>query len=106
MDFEAGIEGLDVMEPGLLQGPEAVEYEVIEAFFRVACSSKSIAWAFGCVDVPGSSPGMENPPEEMRDGRRPVTAEATDVLRKPIAGLQISRKQVPLSKKLAATPIA
>jgi hypothetical protein len=53
--FEAAFEGLDVMGPDLLQGPEAVECEVIEAFFRVACSSKSLGRAFGCADVPGSS---------------------------------------------------
>jgi len=79
--FEESFEGLDVMESGLLgMDPGEVEDEAINAIFRAAHSIKGGSGTFGFNDVAGFTHVMETLLDEMRDGRRPVTHEAVEVL--------------------------
>jgi two-component system chemotaxis sensor kinase CheA len=79
--FEESFEGLDVMETGLLHmDPGAVDVEVVHAIFRAAHSIKGGSGTFGFSEVADFTHVMETLLDEMRDGRRDVTAEAVDVL--------------------------
>jgi len=79
--FEESFEGLDVMESGLLSmDPGEVDDEAINAIFRAAHSIKGGSGTFGFNDVAGFTHVMETLLDEMRDGRRPVTHEAVEVL--------------------------
>lgn len=79
--FEESFEGLGVMESGLLDmDPGAVEAEEINAIFRAAHSIKGGSSTFGFQDIADFTHIMETLLDEMRDGRRPVTGEALEVL--------------------------
>jgi two-component system chemotaxis sensor kinase CheA len=79
--FEESFEGLDVMETGLLHmDPGAVDVEAVNAIFRAAHSIKGGSGTFGFSEVADFTHVMETLLDEMRDGRREVTAEAVDVL--------------------------
>jgi two-component system chemotaxis sensor kinase CheA len=79
--FEESFEGLDVMESGLLNmDPGVVNADDINGIFRAAHSIKGGSGTFGFSDVADFTHVMETLLDEMRDGRRPVTAEAVDVL--------------------------
>ncbi len=79
--FEESFEGLEVMESGLLNMDlGAVDDEEINAIFRAAHSIKGGSGTFGFSEVSGFTHVMETLLDEMRDGRRPVTSEAVDVL--------------------------
>jgi len=79
--FEESFEGLDIMESGLLNmQPGAVDSEEINSIFRAAHSIKGGAGTFGFMDISGFTHVMETLLDEMRDGRREVTAEAVDAL--------------------------
>jgi two-component system chemotaxis sensor kinase CheA len=83
--FEESFEGLDIMESGLLNmDPGEVDAEQINSIFRAAHSIKGGAGTFGFMDVSGFTHVMETLLDEMRDGRRPVTAEAVDALLKSV----------------------
>ncbi|RLJ22385.1 chemotaxis protein CheA [bacterium endosymbiont of Escarpia laminata] len=79
--FEESFEGLDIMESGLLNmDPGTVDDEEINSIFRAAHSIKGGSGTFGFNDISGFTHIMETLLDEMRDGRRPVTPEAVDVL--------------------------
>lgn len=79
--FEESFEGLDIMESGLLgMDPGAADSEEINAIFRAAHSIKGGSGTFGFSDVSNFTHVMETLLDEMRDGRREVTADAVNVL--------------------------
>ena len=79
--FEESFEGLDVMEQGLLgMDAGAVDPEEVNAIFRAAHSIKGGSGTFGFTDVSDFTHVMETLLDEMRDGRREVTADAVNVL--------------------------
>jgi len=79
--FEESFEGLDIMEQGLLNlDPGAADTEEINAIFRAAHSIKGGSGTFGFADVSDFTHIMETLLDEMREGERPVTGDATDVL--------------------------
>lgn len=83
--FEESFEGLDIMESGLLDmEPGQADPEEINAIFRAAHSIKGGAGTFSFMDVASFTHIMETLLDEMRDGRRQVTAEAIDVLLKSV----------------------
>ena len=83
--FEESLEGLDIMEGGLLDmDPGAVDSEEINAIFRAAHSIKGGSGTFGFTEVADFTHVMETLLDEMRDGRRQVTAEATEALLKSV----------------------
>jgi len=83
--FEESFEGLDIMESGLLDmEPGQADSEEINAIFRAAHSIKGGAGTFSFMDVANFTHIMETLLDEMRDGRRQVTAEAIDVLLKSV----------------------
>ncbi|MGR9051084.1 MAG: chemotaxis protein CheA [Gammaproteobacteria bacterium] len=79
--FEESFENLDVMESGLLNlDAGAVDAEAINTIFRAAHSIKGGSGTFGFGEVSDYTHAMETLLDEMRDGRRPVTQSAVDVL--------------------------
>ena len=79
--FEESFEGLDIMETGLLNmDPGTVDAEEINAIFRAAHSIKGGSGTFGFLNVAEFTHVMETLLDEMRDGRRQVTADAVNVL--------------------------
>lgn len=79
--FEESFEGLDIMETGLLNmDPGAADAEEINSIFRAAHSIKGGSGTFGFMNVSDFTHVMETLLDEMRDGRREVTADAVDVL--------------------------
>ena len=93
--FEESFEGLDVMESGLLNmDPGAVDAEEINAIFRAAHSIKGGSGTFGFTDISSFTHIMETLLDEMRDGRRAVTAEAVDVLLRSVDVLREMLKSV------------
>lgn len=79
--FEESFEGLDIMESGLLNmDPGTVDAEEINGIFRAAHSIKGGSGTFGFMNVSEFTHVMETLLDEMRDGRRQVTADAVNVL--------------------------
>jgi two-component system, chemotaxis family, sensor kinase CheA len=79
--FQESREGLDVMESGLLSlGATTADNESINTIFRAAHSIKGGAATFGFTDVAGFTHGVETLLDEMRNGVRPLTADAVQVL--------------------------
>ncbi len=79
--FEESFEGLDLMEKGLLGlDPGTLDDEEINAIFRAAHSIKGGSGTFGFTAIADFTHVMETLLDEMRDGRRPVTTEAVEVL--------------------------
>ena len=79
--FEESLEGLDIMETGLLAlDPGSADAEEINAVFRAAHSIKGGSGTFGFVSVADYTHAVETLLGDMRDGRRTVTVEAVDVL--------------------------
>ena len=79
--FEESLEGLHVMERGLLNmDPGTTDLEEINSIFRAAHSIKGGSGTFGFYDVSSFTHVMETLLDEMRDGKRQKTAVAVDVL--------------------------
>jgi two-component system, chemotaxis family, sensor kinase CheA len=78
--FQESREGLDVMESGLLSLGASADSESINTIFRAAHSIKGGSATFGFTEVAGFTHGVETLLDEMRNGVRPVTAEAIQVL--------------------------
>ncbi len=84
--FEESFEGLERMETELLaleaagEGAGAVDPETINTIFRAAHSIKGGAGTFGFKEVADFTHHVETLLDEMRAGRRPVTAEAVGLL--------------------------
>jgi len=79
--FEESFEGLEVMETALLGlDPNDVDDEEINSIFRAAHSIKGGSGTFGFSAVADFTHVMETLLNEMRDGRRAITAESVDIL--------------------------
>src|SRR6202049_2105135 len=96
--FQESREGLDVMESGLLGLGAAADSENITTIFRAAHSIKGGSATFGFAEVAAFTHGVETLLDEMRNGMRPVTAEAIqmllqscDCLREMIAATEAER---------------
>jgi two-component system chemotaxis sensor kinase CheA len=78
--FQESREGLDVMESGLLSLGATADSENINTIFRAAHSIKGGSATFGFAEVAEFTHGVETLLDEMRNGVRPVTAEAIQTL--------------------------
>lgn len=79
--FEESFEGLEAMESGLLAlEPGAADSETINTIFRAAHSIKGGSGTFGFKQVTSFTHVLETLLDEMRDGRREVTATAVNQL--------------------------
>ena len=78
--FQESREGLDVMESGLLTLGASADAESINTIFRAAHSIKGGSATFGFTEVAGFTHGVETLLDEMRNGVRPATAEAIQIL--------------------------
>jgi two-component system chemotaxis sensor kinase CheA len=78
--FQESREGLDAMEAGLLSLGATANSESINTIFRAAHSIKGGAATFGFAPVADFTHGVETLLDEMRNGVRPVTAEAVQTL--------------------------
>ena len=79
--FEESFEGLDIMESGLLNmDPGGVDPEEINSIFRAAHSIKGGGGTFGFNHISSFTHVMETLLDEMRDGRRQVSSDASNAL--------------------------
>jgi two-component system chemotaxis sensor kinase CheA len=78
--FEESFEGLDVMESSLLNLDVTADRETINTIFRAAHSIKGGAATFGFMEVSNFTHGVETLLDEMRNGQRPVTPDAVQLL--------------------------
>jgi two-component system chemotaxis sensor kinase CheA len=79
--FEESFEGLDLMESALLGlDVGTADSETINTIFRAAHSIKGGSGTFGFTAVTDFTHGVETLLDQMRDGSRAVTQEATDLL--------------------------
>ncbi|HCB14256.1 MAG TPA: chemotaxis protein CheA [Gammaproteobacteria bacterium] len=79
--FDESLEGLDVMEAGLLAlSPGAADLEQINTIFRAAHSIKGGSGTFGFSEVTGFTHAMETLLDKMREGSLVVTAETVNTL--------------------------
>jgi len=78
--YQESREGLDAMEAGLLCLDASADRENINTIFRAAHSIKGGAATFGFMEVAAFTHGVETLLDEMRNGMRPVTTEAVQVL--------------------------
>ncbi|MEQ8763290.1 MAG: chemotaxis protein CheA [Planctomycetota bacterium] len=79
--FEESLEGLDVMENGLLQLTEgAPDTELINTIFRPAHSIKGGSGTFGFNEIGEFTHVLESLLDEMREGTRHVTRGVIDLL--------------------------
>ncbi|MGI9214004.1 MAG: chemotaxis protein CheA [Methylococcaceae bacterium] len=79
--FEESFEGLQIMEAGLLNlEPGVPDSELINAIFRAAHSIKGGGGSFGFTALTEFTHHMETLLDDMRSGKRTVTASTIDVL--------------------------
>lgn len=80
--FEESYEGLDVMEQGLLEisNAQSSDLELINAIFRAAHSIKGGAGTLGFDEIVRFTHVLETLLDEVRDGKRELTADAIDLL--------------------------
>lgn len=79
--FEESFEGLEVMETGLMDlQPGDVDSEVINSIFRAAHSIKGGSGTFGFKAIADFTHVMETLLDEMREGKRDVSADNIDIL--------------------------
>lgn len=78
--FEECLEGLDVLESGLLALDQSTDVEEINSIFRAAHSIKGGAGTFGFPEISAFTHVMETLLDEMRDGRRGIERPAIDAL--------------------------
>ncbi|MCP5158100.1 MAG: chemotaxis protein CheA [Gammaproteobacteria bacterium] len=79
--FDESLEGLDIMEAGLLAlPPGAADLEKINTIFRAAHSIKGGSGTFGFSEVTNFTHAMETLLDKMREGRLVVTSEAVNTL--------------------------
>ena len=90
--FDESFEGLDIMESGLLEmDPGSADPEQINSIFRAAHSIKGGSGTFGFTNIADFTHVMETLLDEMRDGRRQVTADAVNVL---LASVDVLREML------------
>ena len=81
--FDESFEGLDTMEAALLRlDPAAVDAETINTIFRAAHSIKGGSGTFGFTAVASFTHLLETLLDQMRSGKRVITAENVDLLLK------------------------
>ena len=79
--FEESFEGLDVMEAELLNlQPGTEDSETINTIFRAAHSIKGGSGTFGFTSVTNFTHVLETLLDQIRDGRRQLTAEHVNLL--------------------------
>jgi len=79
--FEESFEGLEVMETGLMDlEPGGADMEVINSIFRAAHSIKGGSGTFGFKQISDFTHVMETLLDEMRDGKRDVTEDNSNIL--------------------------
>ncbi len=79
--FEESFEGLDVMESGLMElQPGAADVDLVNSIFRAAHSIKGGSGTFGFMAISNFTHVMETLLDEMREGKRDVTTDNTDIL--------------------------
>ncbi|MEL6367282.1 MAG: chemotaxis protein CheA [Pseudomonadota bacterium] len=78
--IEESLEGLDIMEHGLLNlDIGAADPETMNAIFRAAHSIKGGGATFGFTEISEFAHDLETLLDEMRQGERPVTREGVDL---------------------------
>lgn len=83
--FEESLEGIDVMESGLLGlSPGETNLEIINDIFRAAHSIKGGAATFGFLEISNFTHGVETLLDQMRTGERAVTEEAIEIFLKSV----------------------
>jgi two-component system chemotaxis sensor kinase CheA len=104
--FQESREGLDAMESGLLRLDATADTENINTIFRAAHSIKGGSATFGFAEVADFTHGVETLLDEMRNGVRPITADAIqtllqacDCLREMVAATEMEQ---PLDKERIA----
>lgn len=79
--IEESVEGLDIMESGLLNlDLGAADPETMNAIFRAAHSIKGGGATFGFTEISDFAHHVETLMDEMRQGQRTVTQEGVDLL--------------------------
>lgn len=79
--IEESVEGLDIMESGLLNlDLGAADPETMNAIFRAAHSIKGGGATFGFTEISEFAHHVETLLDEMRQGQRSVTSDAVDLL--------------------------
>ena len=79
--IEESLEGLDIMESGLLNlDLGAADPETMNAIFRAAHSIKGGGATFGFMEISEFAHHVETLLDEMRQGERPVVREGVDLL--------------------------
>ncbi len=104
--FEESFEGLDVMESSLLNLDINADRETIATIFRAAHSIKGGAATFGFMEVSNFTHGVETLLDEMRNGKRPVTPDAIQLLLQSVDGLREMVKAVQAKQAIDAKRIA
>lgn len=104
--FEESFEGLDVMESRLLNLDVNADREIINSIFRAAHSIKGGAATFGFMEVSNFTHGVETLLDEMRNGTRPVTPDAIQLLLQSVDGLREMVKAVQAKQPIDAQRIA
>jgi two-component system chemotaxis sensor kinase CheA len=104
--FEESFEGLDVMESSLLNLDVNADRETIATIFRAAHSIKGGAATFGFMEVSNFTHGVETLLDEMRNGTRPVTPDAIQLLLQSVDGLREMVKAVQAKQAIDAKRIA
>jgi two-component system, chemotaxis family, sensor kinase CheA len=104
--FEESFEGLDVMESSLLNLDVNADRDTIATIFRAAHSIKGGAATFGFSEVANFTHGVETLLDEMREGVRPVTPDAVQLLLQSVDGLREMVKAVQTKQPVDATRIA
>jgi two-component system chemotaxis sensor kinase CheA len=93
--FQECSEGLDAMESGLLNLDANADRETINTIFRAAHSIKGGAGTFGFMEISKFTHAVETLLDEMRNGTRPVTTDAVEVL---LQAVDVMREMVDLAK--------
>ncbi|NNM61866.1 MAG: chemotaxis protein CheA, partial [Steroidobacteraceae bacterium] len=99
--FAESSDCLDAMESGLLTLDAHADRETINTIFRAAHSIKGGAGTFGFMEISRFTHGAETLLDEMRNGVRPVAAEAVQLL---LEAVDVLRQM--LASAAADQPIA
>jgi two-component system chemotaxis sensor kinase CheA len=88
--LEESFEGLELMESSLLN-LDAGDNEIINSIFRAAHSIKGGAGTFGFDNVTEFTHLVETLLDEIRDGRRDITAKDTELLLVSVDSFRMAR---------------
>ncbi|HWU76167.1 MAG TPA: chemotaxis protein CheA [Rhodanobacter sp.] len=100
--FEESLEGLDAMEVALLAlDAGSDDHELVHTIFRAAHSIKGGAATFGFVDVAAFTHVAESLLEDVRSGKRAVSAELIELMLRSVDCLRAM-----LARSSAGEPVA